>query len=100
MIVIYIIIGLIAYFYIAHVISYYYLKNKIIQSRKKWDLNICCGKTDDRGVNADIFQHKNVPNFKLVKDIYNLPFKNKEFKNTLCSYTIEHVDNPEKFLRN
>jgi ubiquinone/menaquinone biosynthesis C-methylase UbiE len=35
----------------------------------------------------------------LVKDIYNLPFKDKKFKTVLCSHTIEHVDDPEKFLK-
>ncbi|MCB9359424.1 class I SAM-dependent methyltransferase [Candidatus Woesearchaeota archaeon] len=62
-------------------------------------MNICCGKTDGGGVNVDILKHKRIKNFKLVKDIYRLPFKNKQFDSVLCSHTIEHVDNPEKFYR-
>ena len=95
---IFIIIIVIVYLWLAHFISYNILKNRILKSRK-WDLNICCGKTNGKGINADIKKHSNVPNFKLIKNIYKLPFKNKEFKHTLCSHTIEHVDNPEKFFK-
>lgn len=72
------------------------MKNRTLKSRK-WDLNISCGKTDGGGINADIVKHKDLPNFVLIKDIYNLPFKDKQFNYILCSHTIEHVDNPEKF---
>jgi len=86
------------YLSLAHLLSYSILKN-ITLKRRIWDLNICCGKTDGGGVNADIVKHKDLPNFVLIKDIYNLPFKNKQFKYVLCSHTIEHVDNPEKFYQ-
>jgi ubiquinone/menaquinone biosynthesis C-methylase UbiE len=66
---------------------------------RKWDLNICCGKTDGGGINADIVKHENVPNFILLKDIYNLPFDDKEFEHVLCSHTLEHVENPERFYK-
>lgn len=62
-----------------------------------WDLNICCGKTDGGGINADVFRHIDVPNFKLIKSIYSLPFRDNEFKTVLCSHTIEHVEDPEAF---
>lgn len=78
--------------------SFVYLKNKVLQSQK-WDLNICCGKTDGGGVNADIVKHKDLPNFILIKDIYNLPFKDKQFNKVLCSHTMEHVDSPKRFFQ-
>ncbi len=95
--IILVIIGILLYFQISHYISYGILKTRILKERK-WDLNICCGKTDGGGVNADIFRHKDVPNFIEVTDIYNLPFNDKQFDKVLCSHTIEHVDNPEKFF--
>lgn len=79
-----------------HFISYYVIKNKIVKS-KNWGLNICCGKTDGGGVNADIIQHKKVPNFIKIRNIYNLPFKSKQFKTVLCSHTLEHVNDPKRF---
>lgn len=79
-----------------HWLSYFYLKKKVLRG-KKWDLNICCGKTDGGGVNADIVKHANVPNFVLVKDVHHLPFRDKQFHIVLCSHTIEHVDNPRAF---
>lgn len=80
-----------------HVIDYRILKN-IYLKENKWGLNICCGKTDGGGVNADII-HRGVPNFVLIKDIYNLPFKDRQFENALCSHTVEHVEDPEKFYK-
>jgi len=79
-------------------ISYILMKKRII-SQQRWDLNICCGKIDTGGINADIIRHTQVPNFVLIKDIYNLPFANKQFKKVLCSHTMEHVDRPEAFFR-
>ena len=89
---------LFVYIYVAHHISYFVAKEKIGKERK-WDLNICCGYQDCGGVNVDIVQHKNVPNFVQVNDVYNLPFKNNEFENVLCSHTIEHVENPKLFFK-
>ncbi len=79
-------------------LSYIYLKNKILKSQK-WDLNICSGKTDGGGVNADVVHFIDVPNFKLVSDIYKLPFENNQFDNILCSHTMEHVDDPDLFMK-
>jgi SAM-dependent methyltransferase len=73
------------------------MKNRILK-RQKWDLNICCGKTDGGGVNADIIQHRDLPGFRQIDNIYNLPFKNQEFDSVLCSHTIEHVEDPECFF--
>lgn len=78
-------------------LSYKLIKNRILRSRR-WDLNICCGMTDGGGVNADIVRHADVPNYVQVNDIYDLPFKDGQFEQVLCSHTIEHVDNPEAFL--
>lgn len=93
----YIIAGSLAYIYISHYISYNILKKRIVEEQN-WGLNICCGKTDGGGVNADIFKHKDVDNFVLVDDIYDLPFHDKKFDSVLCSHTIEHVDDPAGFF--
>ncbi|OGC43812.1 hypothetical protein A2Y85_01185 [candidate division WOR-3 bacterium RBG_13_43_14] len=85
------------YFWFSHYLSYNVLKKMIIR-RNKWDLNICCGKTDGGGVNVDIIQHADLPNFRIVDNIYKLPFENKQFDRVLCSHTIEHVDDPQRFL--
>ncbi len=78
-------------------LSYSVMKEKIIGNRI-WGLNISCGKTDGGGVNADIVQHDDLPNFMLVESIYNLPFSNQQFDTVLCSHTIEHVEDPERFF--
>ncbi len=78
-------------------LSYLMLKEKIVRKRK-WDLNICCGKTDGGGINADIVKHEDVPSFVKV-DIYNLPFEDKQFDTVLCSHTMEHVKEPDRFFR-
>ncbi len=93
-----IIIGFILYLFLAHYLSYSVFKTKVLKNRK-WDLNICCGNTDGGGINADIVEHKNIPNFVFIQDIYNLPFKDKQFDYVLCSHTIEHVDKPKKYYQ-
>lgn len=93
-----IVMGFVLYCVVSHFISYTVFKNRILR-RQKWDLNICCGHTDGGGVNADIVQHKAVPNFLKVDDVYNLPFRTGEFGSVLCSHTIEHVDDPERFFK-
>jgi SAM-dependent methyltransferase len=85
------------YVFLANFYSYTILKTKLLRSQK-WDLNICCGKTDGGGVNADIFKHLEVHNFVYIKDIYNLPFENNQFDSVLCSHTMEHIDDPELFF--
>lgn len=82
--------------YLFNWISYQIIKKKTLKDRK-WCLNICCGKTDGGGINADIVEHGQVQNFVLINDIYNLPFQDNKFKNILCSHTIEHVDHPLLF---
>ena len=81
-----------------HWYSYSYLKAEIV-ARRSWDLNICCGTIDGGGVNVDIVQHADVPNFVKVDDIYRLPFADQQFDTVLCSHTIEHVDYPRRFDR-
>ena len=78
-------------------LSYSLLKRRILRDGAPWGLNICCGKTDGGGVNADIVKHRDVPNFVLV-DIYNLPFADFEFDTVLCSHTVEHVEDPTRFF--
>ena len=76
----------------------YRVRGAIIRNRrKKWDLNICCGRTDRGSVNVDIVNHADVPNLVVVDDVYNLPFENGEFEATLSSHTIEHVEDPTAF---
>lgn len=79
-------------------LSYSFCKRRTFFKRR-WDLNICCGKTDGGGVNADIVKHGDVPNFVLVEDIYRLPFQTQQFRNTVCSHTMEHIEDPDKFYR-
>ena len=98
MIYLFITISIIVYFFLSNYISYKILKKRILNSQK-WDLNICCGKTDGKGINADIVKHSELPNFIQINDIYNLPFKNKTFNTVLSSHTIEHVDDPESFIK-
>lgn len=85
------------YFYLSNFISYKLLKKRIIE-RQKWDLNICCGKTDGGGLNVDIVKHKELPNFQLINDITDLPYNDDQFETVLTSHTIEHVDDPEAFF--
>lgn len=84
------------YVLLANYLSYYLGKRRILNGQK-WDLNICCGKTDGGGLNVDILRHKELPRFKQVENIYDLPFKDGEFNTVLCSHTIEHVDDPRRF---
>jgi hypothetical protein len=78
-------------------LSYILLKTRIF-GKRKWDLNICCGKMDGGGINADIVKHSNdIENFLLIDNIYHLPFGNKQFKRVVCSHTMEHVDDPDRF---
>ena len=81
-----------------NLLSYTIIKKKVLKSRV-WDLNICCGGTDGGGVNADIIKYRDLPNFILTKDIYNLPFADKQFKHILTSHTVEHIDDPEAFIK-
>ncbi|MEM6279935.1 MAG: methyltransferase domain-containing protein [Verrucomicrobiota bacterium] len=78
-------------------LSYRVMGGIIRNRRKTWDLNICCGKTDGGGVNVDIVNHADVNNLIVVDDIYNLPFSTNQFEHTLCSHTIEHVEDPAAF---
>ncbi len=80
-----------------NVLSYRVLKARILR-RGRWDLNICSGKTDGGGVNADIHRHAEVPRFVLVGPVDRLPFKDRQFDTVLCSHTMEHVEDPEAFF--
>jgi hypothetical protein len=79
-------------------LSYRVMGGIIRRRREIWDLNICCGKTDGGGVNVDIVKHAEIPNLVVVDDIYQLPFSANQFKHTLCSHTIEHVEDPGTFF--
>jgi len=98
MLFIWIVVAFIAYTFVANVLSYRILKNRILR-RRRWDLNICCGRTDGGGINADIHRHEELPNFVLVKDVEKLPFRDGQFGHVLSSHTIEHVDSPRAFYR-
>lgn len=56
-----------SYLIIAHYASYTLGMNRVLK-KQKWDLNICCGRPDGAGVNVDIIQHKDLPDF------FKLPF--------------------------
>jgi hypothetical protein len=89
--------ALIAILFVLNFISYSVMKNRILE-RRKWGLNICCGKTDGGGVNADIMKHAEVPNYVELDCIYSTPFTDNQFETVLCSHTMEHVDDPEAFF--
>jgi hypothetical protein len=81
-----------------HWYSYRHLKHGII-ARQRWDLNICCGKVDGGGVNADIVQYGDMPNFVKIDSVYRLPFEDGQFESVLCSHTAEHIEYPQRFDR-
>lgn len=84
--------------WVLNFLSYKLMKRRILD-RQTWDLNICCGKTDGGGVNADIFKHCELPNYVQVTDVCNLPFDAGRFDQVLSSHTIEHVDDPMAFYK-
>lgn len=90
--------GFTFFLFLLNYISYQLMKHRILKKRV-WDLNICCGKTDGGGINADIMDHASVSNYCHLDDIYKLPFENQKFEHVLCSHTIEHVEDPEQFDR-
>ncbi|MDD5172368.1 MAG: methyltransferase domain-containing protein [Candidatus ainarchaeum sp.] len=78
-------------------LDYRFMKDRYLKS-EKFDLNICCGGCVCDGINADVVE-RNVPRFVLLKDIYKLPFGDKQFKNTICSHALEHVEDPVRFFK-
>ncbi|MGM0462896.1 MAG: class I SAM-dependent methyltransferase [Fibrobacterota bacterium] len=90
------VIIILLYASLAHYISYFVGKRRILNGRR-WDLNICCGITDGGGENVDIVKHTELPHFRLIDTIYDLPFEDDAFDTVLCSHTIEHVDDPRRF---
>lgn len=93
--IVYALIALLTVVFFTNWLSYRVLKRRILE-RRRWDLNICCGKTDGGGINADIVAHSSLPNMVIV-DIYHLPFGEATFDHVLCSHTVEHVEHPERF---
>ena len=83
-------------FYGLHWLSYAVLKGRILRQRR-WDLNICCGKTDGGGVNADIVEFGEINNFCKINDVYSLPFGDGEFEWVMSSHTVEHLEEPAAF---
>ena len=93
-----IVLLLVGLLYGLHWLSYSYVKRRIIGERR-WDLNICCGRTDGGGVNADIVEYGTINNFRKVADVRALPFGDGEFEWVLSSHTVEHLDEPAAFDR-
>lgn len=91
-----IIVGIVVGLLALNLLSYRILKPRLIK-QQQWDLNICCGNTSVGRVNADIVVQPGVKNFMLIPDIYQLPFKDGEFDEVLCSHTLEHVEDPQAF---
>lgn len=81
-----------------NVLSYTIIKKSVLKSRVL-DLNICSGSSDGGGINADIVKHADLPNYVHIDGIYNLPFEDKQFKHVLSSHTIEHIEDPEAFMK-
>lgn len=92
------ILALIILSQLLNVLSYSIIKNRILR-RQKWDLNICCGKTDGGGINADIVGHADLPRFVLIESVYRLPFQDHQFETVICSHTMEHVEDPSAFFK-
>jgi hypothetical protein len=90
-------LGLIFITYFINWFDWKFMKKKYLKN-EKFDLNICCGDTVCDGINADIVK-RDVPDFVLTKSIYKLPFNDKQFKNTICAHTLEHVEDPKKFFK-
>ena len=97
MLAVYVTIIAITLLQLTHILSYSIIKRTILR-QQKWDLNICCGKTDGGGINADIVAHSALPNMVLV-DIHRLPFRDRQFNTVLCSHTMEHVADPDGFFQ-
>ena len=91
-----IIVGIMVGLLALNLLSYRILKPRLIK-QQQWDLNICCGNTSVGRVNADIVAQPGVNNFMLIPNIYQLPFKDGEFDEVLCSHTLEHVEDPQAF---
>jgi len=93
-----IVLWVVVLLYWLHWFSYSFMKKRIMGERK-WDLNICCGRTDGGGVNVDIVEFGVMNNFREVKDVCDLPFGDDEFEWVLSSHTVEHLDDPAAFDR-
>jgi hypothetical protein len=68
----------------------------IIRNRlKKWDLNICCGRTDGGGVNVDIVNHGDVPDL-VVPPLWDLcaVLNIFEHRHLFVTFRKEHHDLP------
>ncbi|MBN1261004.1 MAG: methyltransferase domain-containing protein [Anaerolineae bacterium] len=88
--------GVVLFLEVLNYLSYAILKRRVLHMQR-WGLNVCCGKTDGGGINADIVQHADLPRFVKV-DVNHLPFKNRAFDSVLSSHTIEHVEQPQVFF--
>ena len=97
MLAVYVTIIAITLLQLTHILSYSIIKRRILRQHA-WDLNICCGKTDGGGINADIVAHAALPNIVLV-DVHRLPFRDGQFNTVLCSHTMEHVADPDRFFQ-
>ena len=78
--------------------------NNLLVNNKNWKvLDIGCGYTANENANTlcDLIDLKNYyPNKKFVKlDLKELPFKDKEFDFVIASHVLEHVDDPEYFIK-
>ncbi len=98
MVIVVVILTVVVVFFGLHWLSYSVLKGRILGQRR-WDLNICCGRTDGGGVNADIVEFGEINNFCMIADVYSLPFGDGEFEWVMSSHTVEHLDEPAAFDR-
>jgi len=89
-------VGVVVIGFLLNCLDYRIMKTRYLKE-KSFDLNMCCGNTSCDGVNADI-KERDVSNFVLIKDIYKLPFKDKQFNNAICSHVMEHVADPVRFF--
>ena len=98
MVIVVVTLSVVVLFFLLHYLSYSVLKGRILRERR-WDLNICCGRTDGGGVNADIVEFGKIDNFCKIADVYQLPFGDQAFEWVMSSHTAEHLDKPDAFDR-
>lgn len=70
-------------------------------SLKKPVLNVGCGNNPREigDVNVDLLKPEEciLPNY-IQANVYNLPFRDKQFGSAVASHLLEHVDDPKKML--
>lgn len=87
--------------------SYFTEARSLADSIGKPLINIGCGDYNpnlfpralaESDLNIDVVP-QDVPNFKLIDSIYDMPFRDREFGVAFASHVLEHVGNPREAIR-